>query len=151
MLATTRPTPSPCPAWTSTGDAGSSSRSGTAADRTKSVIEHVFATAKQGLFRRLGREMEDQTAQAALAANLRHPDEVRILCGTLDQLPRAFAELDCQKVTGPTPLPRNNRNAALRCRNRARADDAKQRPPPNPPRHPIMRPELQLSNRILTR
>ncbi len=63
-------------------------------DRTNNVIEQSFAITKQGLRRRLGRaqlgrDLEDQPAQAALAANLRHPDYVRILCGTLDQLPRA--------------------------------------------------------------
>ena len=72
-------------------------------------------------------------------------------CGTLDQLPRAFAKLDRQAVTGPTPFQRNNRDAALRRRNRAWADDAKQRPPPNPQSYPQMRSELQVSNRILTR
>ena len=108
-------------------------------DRTNNVIEHFFATVKQGLRRRLGRahlgrDMEDQPAQAALAANLRHPDYVQILCGTLDHLPRAFAELDRQKLTGATRLQRNNRDAELRRRNRAWANDARQCPPPNPTR-----------------
>ena len=58
-----------------------------------------FAIAKQGLRRRmgrthLGRDLEDQPAQVALAANLKHPDYVRPGCGTSDQLHRAFAELD---------------------------------------------------------
>ena len=109
-------------------------------DRTNNVIEHFFATVKQGLRRRLGRahlgrDMEDQPAQAALA---REPCGIqtmcKILCGTLDHLPRAFAELDRQELTGATRLQRNNRDAELRRRNRAWANDARQCPPPNPTR-----------------
>ena len=37
--------------------------------------------------------MQDQPAQVALTANLRDADYVRIVCGTLDELPRAFADL----------------------------------------------------------
>ena len=110
-------------------------------DRTNNVIEHFFAIAKQGLRRRLGRahlgrDMEDQPAQAALAANLRHPDYVRIVCGTLDQLPQAFAQLDRRHITGSARLQRNNRDAELRRRNRAWADDARLSPSPNPPNDP---------------
>ena len=99
--------------------------------RTNNVLEQFFARAKQGLRRRLGRahsgrDLEDQPAQAALAANLRHPDYVRALCGTLDQLPRAFAELGGHPLAGPSPLDRRNRDAALQRRNRdwAAAADA---------------------------
>ena len=67
-----------------------------AVERTNNVAEHFFATAKQQLRRRLGRvhlgrDMEDQPAQAALAANLLCPHYVRIVCGTLDRLPQALA------------------------------------------------------------
>lgn len=60
--------------------------------RTYNVLEHFFASTKEGLHRRLGqahlgRDMEDQPAQASFVANLRDPDYVRIVCGTLDQLP----------------------------------------------------------------
>ena len=93
-------------------------------DRTNNVAEHFFATAKQKLRRRLGRahlgrDMQDQPAQAALAANLLCPDHVRIVCGTLDRLPQAFTELDPQALAATTPLQRNNRDAKLRRRNRA--------------------------------
>lgn len=103
-------------------------------DRTNNVIEQFFAIAKQGLRRRLGRahlgrDMEDQPAQAALTANLRHPDYVRVLCGTLDQLPHAFAGLDRQQFSGSSRLQRNHRDAQLRRRNRAWADDARRCPP----------------------
>ena len=67
--------------------------------------------------------MEDQPAQAALAANLLCPDYVRIMCGTLDRLPQAFAELDRKAITESTPLQRNNTDAALRKRIRARTAD----------------------------
>ena len=53
-------------------------------ERTNNVIEHFFGDEKQRLRRRLGRanlgrDLEDQPAQTALAANLRHPDYVRVL------------------------------------------------------------------------
>ena len=101
-------------------------------DRTNNVIEQSFAIAKQGLRRRLGRthlgrDLEDQPAQVALAANLMHPDYLQVLCGTLDQLPRAFAELDRHEPIGPPSLQRTNRNAELRRRNRAWANEAKGR------------------------
>ena len=120
-------------------------------DRTNNGIEQFFASAKQGLRRRLGRahlgrDMEDQPAQAALVANLLHPDYVQVLCGTLDQLPQACAGLDRQERTGPPRLQRTNRDAELRRRNRAWADDARQCPPLNPANRPPMRPELQVSN-----
>ena len=93
-------------------------------ERTNNVAEHFFATSKQKLRRRLGRahlgrDMEDQPAQAALAANLLCPDYVRIVCGTLDRLPQAFAALDRKAITESTPLQRNHKDAALRKRIRA--------------------------------
>ena len=98
-------------------------------DRTNNVIEQFFGKAKQGLRRRLGRahlgrDMEDQPAQTALAANLRHPDYVQVLCGTLDQLPQAFAQLHHQTSSRPPRLQRKNRNEKLRRRNRAWANQA---------------------------
>ena len=70
-------------------------------DHTNNAIEQFFGRAKQGLWCRpgrahLGRDMEDQPAQTALTTNLRHPEYVQILCGTLDQLPQAFGQLDRQ-------------------------------------------------------
>ena len=120
-------------------------------DRTNHVIEQFLAIAKQGLRRRLGRahlgrDPEDQPAQTALAANLRHPDYVQVLCGTLDQLPQAFAGLDSQPFSGPPRLQRKNRDAELRRRNRAWAKDARQGAVLNPGNHLPKRPELQVSN-----
>ena len=89
--------------------------------RTNNVDEHFFGNEKQQLRRRvgrahLGRDLEDQPAQAALAANLHHPDYVRILCGSLDHLHNAFADLDQQKFDQATPLVRSNRDTALQKR-----------------------------------
>ena len=87
-------------------------------ERTNNVPEHFFGDEKQHLRRRvgradLGRDLEDQPAQAALAANLRHPDYVRVLCGSLGHLPMAFAELDEQALAQTTPLCRTNRDSKL--------------------------------------
>ena len=94
-------------------------------ERTNNVLEHFFGTEKQRLRRRLGRanlgrDLEDQPAQAALAANLRHPDYVRVLCGNLDQLPMAFAELDKHALAQATALTRSNRDTRLQKLIRAR-------------------------------
>ncbi len=91
-------------------------------ERTNNPAEHCFSQAKRELRRRLGRahlgrDMQDQPAQVALTANLRHPDYVRILCGTLDALPRAFSELvrSGQATVWPA-LDRYARNSDLRRR-----------------------------------
>jgi len=87
-------------------------------ERTDNVPEHFFGAEKRKLRRRvgrahLGRDLEDQPAQAALVANLQHPDYVRVLCGSLDNLATAFAQLDEQALERTTPLSRNNRDSAL--------------------------------------
>jgi len=89
--------------------------------RTNNVDEHFFGSEKQGLRRRvgrahLGRDLEDQPAQVALAANLRHPEYVRILCGSLDHLHNAFANLDEHALGDATPLIRSNRDTVLQKR-----------------------------------
>ncbi len=68
-------------------------------DRTNNVLESFFHTMKHGERRRSGRKILTQDFEhlppaAALAINLVHPDYVQIVCGTLDSLPEAFAELD---------------------------------------------------------
>jgi hypothetical protein len=82
------------------------------------VSEHFFGQGKHQLRRRLGRahlarDLEDQPAQAALAANLQQPDYVRLLCGSLDNLSTAFAELDEQALNKAHPVSRNNRDTEL--------------------------------------
>lgn len=93
-------------------------------ERTNNLAEHFFARQKQQLRRRLGRahlgrDLDDQPAQAALAANLRHPDYVRILCGSLDHLAEAFAELDARALDQGSSLDRTSRNSALQAHIRA--------------------------------
>ena len=89
--------------------------------RTNNVDEHFFGNEKQQLRRRvgrahLGRDLEDQPPQAALAANLRHPGYVQILCGSLELLHNAFANLDERALAGATPLVRSNRDTKLQNR-----------------------------------
>jgi hypothetical protein len=86
--------------------------------RTNNALEHLFGGHKQDLRRRLGRahlarDLQQQPAQAALVQNLRHPDYVRVLCGSLDGLPDAFAERDGVAVAGATPLVRDHRDHRL--------------------------------------
>ena len=102
-------------------------------ERTNNVSEHFFGHEKQHLRRRLGRanlgrDLEDRRARparAALTGNLRHPDYVRVLCGSLDHLPTAFAELDEQALAQATPLSRSNRDSKLQHRIRALRKDEK--------------------------
>lgn len=87
-------------------------------ERTNNVAEHFFGTDKQKLRRRLGRanlgrDLEDQPAQAALASNLLRSEYVRVLCGSLEHLPDAFAELDREKLRETTPLQRRHRDTRL--------------------------------------
>ncbi len=90
-------------------------------ERTNNINEHFFDKQKRGMRRRLGkahlgRDLEDQPAQVALAANLEHDDYVRILCGSLDNLADAFANLDQKALDKATPLERNNRNSEIKRR-----------------------------------
>ena len=94
------------------------------AERTNYILEHFFADEKQGLRRRLGkahlgRDLEDQPPQASLVANLRHDDYIRILCGSLENLANAFADLDKKALDDTTPLSRDNRVSDIRRRVRA--------------------------------
>jgi hypothetical protein len=68
-------------------------------DRTNNSLEGLFDDLKHGERRRSGRKILTQDLEAlppaaALALNLRSSDYVAIVCGTLDQLPQAFAQLD---------------------------------------------------------
>lgn len=114
-------------------------------ERTNNPAEQFFSQAKRKLRRRLGRahlgrDMQDQPAQAALAANLLDPHYVEIVCGTLDELPRAFAALEQSgAVTAKTVLDRNQKNADLRRRIREWALEPANVPKGSPPhsgRHP---------------
>jgi len=68
-------------------------------DRTNEILENFFGSLKHGERRRSGRkiltqDLEHLPAEAVLACNLKHPDYVAIVCGSLNQLPLAFARLD---------------------------------------------------------
>lgn len=68
-------------------------------ERTNNDLESFFHTIKHGERRRSGRKILTQDFEslppaAALAANLRHADYVSVVCGSLDSLAAAFAELD---------------------------------------------------------
>jgi len=70
-------------------------------ERTNNLLEGFFRGGKQGERRRSGRknltqDLEQLPEEAALAANLKQPDYVKIVCGTLEDLPRAFATLDAK-------------------------------------------------------
>lgn len=87
--------------------------------RTNNVAEHFFGSQKQQLRRRvgrgqLGRDLEKQPAQVALVANLRDPEYVRLLTGSLDQLPATFAQIDSDGLTSLPTLVRDNRDSQLR-------------------------------------
>jgi hypothetical protein len=65
-------------------------------DRTNNAVEHFFGQQNQAMRRRtgrknLGRDLEDLPAEVALVHNLSKPDYVRIVVGSLDQLPAQFA------------------------------------------------------------
>jgi len=86
--------------------------------RTNNDLEHLFGNLKQELRRRLGRahlarDLQQQPAQAALVSNLQDPNYLRVLCGSLDNLPDAFAALDGVAVVGAMPLVRDHRDHGL--------------------------------------
>jgi hypothetical protein len=67
-------------------------------DRTNNAVEHFFGQQNQAMRRRtgrknLGRDLEDLPAEAALVHNLSKPDYVRIVIGSLEQLPARFASV----------------------------------------------------------
>jgi hypothetical protein len=87
-------------------------------ERTNNVAEHFFGKEKQQLRRRvgrgqLGRDLDDQPAQVALAANLRDPEYVHHLVGSIEKLPEAFAGLDKAMSTERMALNRQSRNSQL--------------------------------------
>jgi len=88
-------------------------------DRTNNCIEGLWDDMKHGERRRSGRKVLTQDFEqlppaAALTANLRSRDYVAIVCGSLDKLPQAFAELDAP----------NRRRSCVVARATARVADA---------------------------
>ena len=73
-------------------------------DRTNCRLESFNGEIKRGERRRSGRkkltqDLENLPAGAPLAFNLKDPDYVKILCGSLERLPSAFAALDADART----------------------------------------------------
>ncbi len=71
-------------------------------ERTNNIIESLFHLIKRGERRRSGRknlayDLETMPASAVLARNLESPDYVTLVCGSLEGLPRAFADLDAKE------------------------------------------------------
>jgi hypothetical protein len=72
-------------------------------DRTNYNLERgLFGEMKHGERRRSGRknltqDLEHMEAGAALARNLTRPDYVELVCGSLEDLPQAFAALDADR------------------------------------------------------
>jgi len=88
--------------------------------RTNNLLEGFFHALKHGERRRSGRkiltqDLERLPAAAALACNLTRPDYVNLVCGSLEELPRAFAHLD-----------RADRRQALPARQRATQTQAEE-------------------------
>lgn len=80
--------------------------------RTNALAENFFKLVKHDERRRsgrknLGQDLEHLPAEAAIVRNLEHDDYVRIVCGSLDRLSAAFAELDQiereRKLSGNSP------------------------------------------------
>ncbi len=68
-------------------------------ERTNNAEEGLFHHLKRGERRRSGRkvlsqDLEHMPPAAMLALNLQHSDYLAIVCGSLDKLPQAFAQLD---------------------------------------------------------
>lgn len=80
-------------------------------DRTNNILESWFGSLKHGERRRSGRKVLTQdferlSPSAALALNLGCPDYVEILCGSLADLPSAFARLDAANPHNPAAAKR---------------------------------------------
>jgi hypothetical protein len=90
--------------------------------RTNYLLENRFKHMKHGERQRSGRriltkDLEDFPAEAALVYNLERDDYVNIVCGSLDQLPEAFAQLDRkekeQRLRGDPPSNENDIGTVL--------------------------------------
>lgn len=70
-------------------------------DRTNNILESFFHSVKHGERRRSGRkvltqDLEQMPPGSMLAMNLTCVDYVQILCGSIEQLPDAFANMDAR-------------------------------------------------------
>ena len=86
--------------------------------RTNYVSENFFGVMKHDErrrtgFKNLGHVLEHMPAEAALVRNLLRDDYVTTVCGSLDELPQTFAELDRlerEKVQNDAPRRQNDDN-----------------------------------------
>jgi len=72
--------------------------------RTNFLAENFFGSLKHDERRRsgrknLGQDLENMRAEATLVQNLTHDDYLAKVCGSLDDLPKAFANLDKEEQT----------------------------------------------------
>jgi hypothetical protein len=90
--------------------------------RTNNLSENTFGTFKHGErertgFKNLGYVLETMPAEALLVQNLLDDDYVAVLCGSIDKLPAAFAELDQKKreasLRDETPKITENKLSAI--------------------------------------
>jgi hypothetical protein len=87
-------------------------------DRTNNNLEGLFGGIKNGERRRSGRKVlskdfEDLPEGVAIVQNLKHDDYVEILCGSLENLAGAFAEIDYLKeIEGPSTAKVNHLETA---------------------------------------
>jgi hypothetical protein len=89
-------------------------------DRTNNILENFFHEMKHGERRRSGRKIltrdfENIPPAAALAMNFKDPEYVNVVCGTLDNLPLTFSEIDQKRRTDSlnTPESENRLNIAF--------------------------------------
>ena len=80
-------------------------------NRTNNILESFFRGMKHDERRRSGRKIltqdfEHLPPEAALAYNLKCPDYVSIVCGSLNQLHEAFAKIDIDR--SKTTIERHN-------------------------------------------
>jgi hypothetical protein len=78
-------------------------------ERTNVILESFWGDLKHGERRRSGRkdlsqDFEQLPAEALLAQNLNHADYVAVMSGTLENLPRAFADLDAEDRSRALPV-----------------------------------------------
>ena len=79
-------------------------------DRTNNLSEHFFHAMKHGERRRSGRQnlardFELLPPESALVQNFNRADYVAIVCGSLERLPRVFAEMDARQRRKAPPRP----------------------------------------------
>ncbi len=86
--------------------------------------------------RSLGIQVGGKVLEFAIAANLKHPHCVQVVCGTPDQLPRTFVELDRKAPIRPPRLQRTNGNAEPPRRDWDWVNDAQQEEQPRNPSKP---------------